>query len=726
MSLIAQVIINRPTRQLNESFSYLVPEVFGRIPEGTRVAVPLGNQFEEGIIVGYEESSPYTLKPISKVLDAKPWFTEEMLLTAQKLRDYYLCSYPQALELFTIDKKGLKEYVLPQERWLLPTYIDGVEALKGKRKQYALLQMLLEDGPMPVKRIKERGFSDSIISALLKTPFAICERREKKSKTDFKHVTLPFNIPLNEAQQACFSPIEKAIDEGKRETFLLHGVTGSGKTQVYINAAKSCLQNNKSCLVLVPEIILTTQIVERFVAAFGDEVVVFHSKLTKGERYNNWERLRRGDSHIIIGARSAVFAPAETIGLIIMDEEHDNSYKQEDMAHYHARKVAQWRADYHHCPIILGSATPSMESYYRAQQKEYTLLEMPDRVFKQALPKVTVVDMKEELFYGNRSVFSTALQELISSVLTMKKQMIILLNRRGYSTFVLCRECGKAIDCPHCDTSLVYHQHDHLLRCHYCDHTEVVPTVCPHCGSTKIKFFGSGTQRVEEELRRSFPGARVARLDQDSTAKRGQGDEVLEAFKEGYYDILLGTQMVAKGHDFENVWAVGVMTADSILNIPLYSAAERTFDLLTQTVGRAGRGLEQGKAVIQTYNPSHYAIINSKTQNYKAFYDEEIEARKILGYPPFKEMLHIRIQHKEENKLQELATKMEESLNSFMEGEESSTNIAGPYDEGLRRVRNEYRLSFMLRGTDLSRIKNKIKDSWIYKQPGIVIDVDPI
>lgn len=501
-------------------------------------------------------------------------------------------------------------------------------------------------------------------------------------------------------------------------------MTGSGKTQVYLKAAQETIRQDKIAIILVPEIALTTQIVQRFVEKFGQEVVVFHSQLTKSERYNNWERLRRKDSHIIIGARSAVFAPTEDIGLIVVDEEHDPSYKQQDMTRYDARMVARWRSESHQCPIIFGSATPSIQAYYLANQGMYQLLSLEHRIFHQPMPKVNVVDMKEEMFYGNYSVFSMALDTLIQETLQKREQMILLLNRRGHSTFVMCRDCGKPIQCPHCDISMVYHQAGQDLRCHYCDHHEKVPQICPHCGSRKIKFFGTGTQKVEEELAKRFPQARIARLDQDTTSKKGESQRILEAFGAGQYDILLGTQMVAKGHDFSNVTAVGIITADSVLHIPVYTASERTFNLLTQAAGRAGRGNKSGKVVVQTYSPEHYAIQHSTHHDYVSFYEEEIEARKALLYPPIGEMIQITLLDEKLSVVRTRATELANTLRQACEGQR--IDILGPYENGAAKIRDMYRLCIMIRGIDLSKLKSYMYHSDIFTLPHIYIDVDPV
>lgn len=726
--ILAQVIINRPTKQLNKPLSYEVPEKLAPIEIGSRVLVPLGHSREEGIVIGYSEITEkpsYTLKPIVALLDQEAWFTKEMMETAQKISNYYLCSYGDALRLFTINKKQLKTYERPKEKWLVirPGFSPELfEARKHKQRELAAYLYRVECAS--VKVLKAKGFSDSVIKQVSTCQYISVEERYKKTTSpfDFKD-NKEFNISLTEEQSKCYQPVAKAIQSHENETFLLHGVTGSGKTQLYIKATADCLSQGKTAIILVPEIILTDQIVRRFVDTFGDEVVVFHSKITIAERYNNWERLRRKDSHIIIGARSAVFAPAEDIGLIVLDEEHDNSYKQEDMIRYHARNVAVWRSQAHQCPLLLGSATPSINSYYKALNGDYTLLELPHRIFEQPMPQVEIVDMKEELFHGNYSVFSDSLSDILGDRLEKGEQSIVLLNRRGYSTFIMCRECGQPILCPHCDVAMVYHRASENLKCHYCEHHEPIPRVCPSCGSSKIKFFGSGTQLVEEELQRRFPQARVARLDQDVAMKKGASEDILHDFGEGKYDILLGTQMVSKGHDFRNVTAVGVLTADSVLNIPLYSAAERTFDLLTQTAGRAGRGKKIGKAVIQTYNPLHYAIIKSKAHDYVGFYQEEIENRKELGYPPFCQMIHMVVRQKSEEKVDEISTAI---VNDLIEHGNKEIEVFGPYEDGIKKIRDLYRLSIMIKGVNLDCIKNYIYNSWIFTQEGLLIDVDPV
>ena len=724
---LGEIIINRPAKQLNKPLTYEIPESFGKIPVGTRVAVPLGASREEGILVGYSEMKemPFVVKPILSVLDPTPWFSSEMLATARKLSEYYLCTFAEALSLFTVDKSKLKSYDRPKIEWLVPSSSFHIGLFEPrKQKQRLLAQYLINHGPTSVTTLRSLGFSAPVIKQVKECSHIDVELRYEMTKTRYEDKEYTEPIPLSEAQEQVYVPIHQCIQEARSETFLLHGVTGSGKTQIYLKAVQETIQQDKIAIVLVPEIALTTQIVKRFVERFGQEVVVFHSQLTKSERYNNWERLRRKDSHIIIGARSAVFAPTEDIGLIVVDEEHDPSYKQQDMTRYDARMVARWRSEANHCPLLFGSATPSIQAYYKAQKQEDTLLSLPHRIFHQPMPKVQVIDMKEEMFYGNYSVFSASLTQLIQETLEKREQIILLLNRRGHSTFIMCRECGKTIQCPHCDISMVYHQANQDLQCHYCDHHEKVPHICPHCGSQKIKFFGTGTQKVEEELQKCFPQARIARLDQDTISTKGASERILGDFGKGAYDILLGTQMVAKGHDFINVTAVGVITADSVLHIPVYTAAERTFNLLTQAAGRAGRGKKSGHVVIQTYNPDHYAIIHSTNHDYESFYKEEMIGREALQYPPIGEMIQITLLDTTLSKVKERATELANTLRKASHGQ--GIDILGPYENGATKIRDMYRLCIMIRGINLQQIKSYMYHSDIFTMPHMYIDVDPV
>lgn len=459
-------------------------------------------------------------------------------------------------------------------------------------------------------------------------------------------------LPLTDQQQAAFRPIAESLGRREHRVFLLHGVTGSGKTEVYLQAIQQCLDQGREAIVLVPEISLTPQMVERFKGRFGDAVAVMHSRLSQGERYDEWRKIGLKRVRVVIGARSAIFAPFTRIGLIIIDEEHEASYKQEESPKYHARDVAVQRALRHGAVVVLGSATPSLESYARTAgdaggDSPFHLLTMSDRVEGRPLPTVHIVDLREELKAGNRSMFSRGLHQAISRRLERGEQTVLLLNRRGYSTFVMCRTCGYVVQCPHCDISLTYHQVSRAMRCHYCGFSQGVPNVCPSCGSEHIRYFGTGTQRVEEELAKLFPGIRVIRMDVDTTSEKGAHERMLARFRAKQADVLLGTQMVAKGLDFPDVTLVGVIAADTVLHLPDFRAAEKTFQLLTQVAGRAGRHRLPGEVYIQTYTPDHYSIEHAARHDFASFLDIELKTRRERGYPPYCELALVTFAHEQ-------------------------------------------------------------------------------
>ncbi|WP_153731235.1 primosomal protein N' [Sporosarcina obsidiansis] len=499
---------------------------------------------------------------------------------------------------------------------------------------------------------------------------------------------------LTDEQQVALAAIEQASDRQQAETFLLHGVTGSGKTEIYLQAIDHVLKQGKEAIVLVPEISLTPQMTARFKARFGELVAVLHSGLSSGEKYDEWRRIHRGEVKVAIGARSAVFAPFTNLGLLILDEEHEATYKQEESPRYHARDVAIWRAEYHQCPVILGSATPSLESYARATKDVYTLLTLTKRAKQQALPSVQIIDMREELKAGNRSMFSLGLAEAMRERLERKEQIVLLLNKRGFSSFVLCRDCGTVVECPNCDISLTYHRSTESLKCHYCGHEQPVPLECPECTSEHIRFFGTGTQKAQEELAKIVPEARVIRMDVDTTRTKGAHERLLYDFGEGKADILLGTQMIAKGLDFPRITLVGVLAADTSLHLADFRAAEKTFQLLTQVSGRAGRDQLPGEVYIQTYDPEHYAIELSKTQEFEPFYELELARRRQLGYPPYYYVTVVHFSHEDVLKAADYAQKG----TSFMaERLSPSSFIIGPTAAAISRLNNRYRYQCLVK-----------------------------
>lgn len=544
-----------------------------------------------------------------------------------------------------------------------------------------------------------------------------------------KDVARTQSLQLTDEQAVALKAITHAIDTQSASTFLLQGVTGSGKTEVYLQAIQKVLNEGKEAIMLVPEISLTPQMTERFRSRFGEMVAVMHSGLSVGEKYDEWRKIQQGKVSVVVGARSAIFAPFTNLGLIILDEEHESTYKQEDSPRYHARDVAIWRSQYFRCPVILGSATPALESYARAKKGVYTLLTLKQRALHQAMPTVYVADMREELQKGNRSMFSELLIEGIRTRLERQEQMVLFLNRRGYSSFVLCRDCGTVVQCPNCDISLTYHRTTEKLKCHYCGYEEQVPQICPQCQSEHIRYFGTGTQKVEEEIYKLFPEARVLRMDVDTTKHKGAHEEILQAFGEGQADILLGTQMIAKGLDFPNITLVGVLSADTSLHLPDYRAAERTFQLLTQVSGRAGRHDKAGEVVIQTYTPEHYAIELAKVQDYEPFYEREMFLRRRSGYPPYYFVALIQVSHEDVMMAAEYAGRVADWLRGNLSNQVS---IIGPTVASISRLQNRYRYQCLIKYKIepnlipvLQRLLAMYRADWIKQGILMTVDLDP-
>jgi primosomal protein N' (replication factor Y) (superfamily II helicase) len=547
-----------------------------------------------------------------------------------------------------------------------------------------LAQLLTETGAAhaTVKRLAEKGL------------LTWEEREEYRDPFGGRSFERTEPLPLTPEQHQAYDAIAEPLKRREPRTVLLHGVTGSGKTEIYLQAITETLNKGRQAIVLVPEISLTPQMVRRFKGRFGDDVAVLHSGLSDGERYDEWRRIRSGEVRVAIGARSAVFAPFENIGLIIIDEEHESSYKQEEQPKYHARLVASKRVEAHGAVLVLGTATPSVESYYQARTGKMEWVTLNQRVHGRPFPRVDVVDMRNELRGGNRSIFSRSLKQALMECVDRGEQAVLFLNRRGYSTFVLCRDCGKTVECPHCDISLTYHRTNRTLRCHYCGHAEPVPQTCPSCGSSHIRYFGTGTQRVEEELAKQLPGLRVIRMDVDTTNRKGAHERLLTAFGEGKADVLLGTQMIAKGLDFPKVTLVGVIAADTMLHLPDYRAAERTFQLLTQVSGRAGRHERPGRVVVQTYTPEHYSIQMAARYETEPFYIQECRLRKQHRYPPYCGLFTILLSHTDKGAVMQAGMRTVRGLKPYMpEGAE----ILGPVPAPIPRIKDRYRLQVMIK-----------------------------
>ena len=627
--------------------------------------------------------------------------------------------------------------------WLESNNLDDeINALMLKHSRQAEILKILKDFPeglFQVDLLKQAQVSLSGLKSLLRKGIVMVSQKEIfRDYYQHLHPETPKKIILNKDQRRSLNEIESQIKEGGFQTFLLFGVTGSGKTQVYMEAIARVREMDKTAIVLVPEISLTPQTVKRFKDFFGNDVAVLHSRMSSGERYDSWRRIHRGEYHIVIGPRSAVFAPLKNIGLIVVDEEQEATYKQYDMApRYHARDVAIVRAKMNNALVILGSATPSVESYFNAEHKKYTLLTLPNRVEDIPLPEVEIVDMSKEHQKhrgGEPTVFSSRLLEKISEKLALHEQVILLQNRRGFSTYIVCQDCGYIEKCINCDITLTYHREGNKLMCHYCGYQKAAPEVCPNCGGVNIRYSGIGTQRVEDELKFFFPKARTIRMDMDTTSRKGSHDQILRDFSRGLYDILLGTQMVAKGLDFPRVTLVGVISADTTLLIPDYRASERTFQLLTQVAGRAGRKDKQGEVIIQTYAPKNHSILFAQKHDYLRFYASEINQRKDLLYPPFGKLIEVEFRGQEEKSVSGYANRFVSLLNVRSD----FYQVLGPSPAPLAKIQGNYRYHIILkndRRKDPSgkRIREevkiafqKFKKRYRPKDVKITIDVDPV
>ncbi|MBQ7784589.1 MAG: primosomal protein N' [Clostridia bacterium] len=641
-----QVIVDIASEDVDRVFTYRVPEGMALCP-GMRVHVPFGRKPRiEGVVVEMTDSCELPLqrvKDVTDTLEDYPAVIPAMLELAKEIKTSSFCTLSQALRLmFPAQMRGQR--ITERTREFAVLTLDAsvraqvLAAQKRAPKRAAVLSLLMyaPQGEMSCETLRAQVEDyRPALNALVKQGFARIEKRESLRSPYGAMERLAGSDPeLTSQQKDVLSELLPAIESG-RGAYLLYGVTGSGKTEVFIRAVRCCAQLNKTAIVLVPEIALTPQMVMWFRSRFGEDAAVLHSRLSPGERYDEWRRIRRGDVRVVIGARSAIFAPLENVGLIIIDEEHESSYIADNTPRYDARELAQMRCAREGAVLLLASATPSMRSFALAGRGDLSLLEMPRRVKNRPMPVVHTIDMREELKKGNRSVFSGALLDGLKNCLDQGKQAILFVNRRGYSTFVSCRSCGYTVSCSQCDVSMTYHSSEHTLRCHYCGQETPVSAICPECGSKYIKYFGTGTQKVEEEVRRFFPDVPVLRMDNDTTRTKDAHENMLSAFRRGEARVLVGTQMIAKGLDFPNVTMVGIVAADAMLKLPDYRSAERTFQLLTQVAGRAGRADTPGEVYLQTYDPEHFAIEAAGRQDYRAFYEQEMMRRKRALYPPY-------------------------------------------------------------------------------------------
>lgn len=563
-----------------------------------------------------------------------------------------------------------------------------------------------------LKTALKHGYIKSQKVSVYRDPLAHLEVEQSQSRT------------LTEAQEAVYEQVAQALEAHQDQTFLLEGVTGSGKTEVYLQLMAKASQMGRGAILLVPEIALTPQMVRQVKSRFQTGVAVLHSGLTNSQKYDEWRRIIRGQATIVVGARSSIFAPIRDLGLVIIDEEHETTYKQSDTPRYHAREVAIWRCHYHQAPLLLGSATPSLESRSRAQVGRYQHLRLPDRVNGRPLPPVTLVDMTKEMAQQTTDELSSVLKDKIADRLAKGQQIVLLLNRRGYASYMLCRECGQVIQCPRCDISLTYHKHEHRLKCHYCDYQSPVPDRCPNCHSDYLRTFGLGTQKIEELLNQHFPDARVIRMDMDTTRRKGQHEALLDRFRRHEADILLGTQMIAKGLDFENVTLVGVINADTALNLPDFRAGEKTFQLLTQVAGRTGRGRFEGEVLIQTYNPDHYVMQLAQQHDYESFFYYEMKRRHLGHYPPYFYTTLITISSKYQAKAQAMSHQVKQAL--LASG--AAIEILGPSQGAIARINERYYFQLLLKYKDGQVIKESLgtilDQSQLEAKQGIYITID--
>lgn len=702
----AGVIINRLALNIDKIFDYQIPDdLSDKITVGSHVFVPFGRgkKLIDGYVLSVKNETDFDgeIKKISSLASNEPLFDKELLDIATHIKNTCFCSYISAIKTIlppgSTAKRKVNDKFSRGSRLNLP-YDEAFEVLESLRnrakKQAQILELLIQNDFVSdaditfltgasyaaIKALKDKGF---IKSEVIESP---------RMPLDYDSIEPTTSPKLNEEQQNAVDIVTNSIKNSSRDTFLLHGITGSGKTEVFLNCIENALAMNKTAIVLVPEIALTPQMVTRFVSRFGKKIAVLHSALSLGERADEYKRIKKGEASVVVGARSAIFAPLKNIGVIVVDEEHETSYKAENAPTYHAKDVADFRALQNNAALILASATPSLESYYKAKCGTYKLLSLSHRATGASLPEIIVSDMRDELKSGNRtSIGSTLFKELEKNI-ELGEQTILFLNRRGFSTFVSCRSCGHVIKCKNCDITLTYHKSRNTLNCHYCGYTTKKPTMCPECSSPYIKEFGTGTQKVEEEIKSLFPKASIIRMDVDTTNTKDSHETLLLRFSKEKTDILLGTQMVSKGLDFENVTLVGVLAADQSLGIDDFRANERTFNLITQVCGRAGRGKKHGRAVIQTYMPDNHTLALSKNQDYISFYNEEIKIRRELNFPPFCDIVSVLLTGENEYILSEYAKNIKNSLNTVMIKEAvENFEILGPTSASIPKINSKFR-----------------------------------
>ena len=744
--MIAEVIIQSNAKDLNRVFDYKIPTEYEENALeliGARVLVSFARrkELEEGYIVNIKKSTEYEVKEIAKV--EEKYLNNEKIELAKWMSKRYFCNIADCLKLMLppgstrkvsnrVKEKNVNFVTLKKDEDEIEFDIETGKLKSAK--QIRILKFLLENGDALISDIEM--FADgsrAIVNTLCKNGYTeIIEKKVERDPFEFKEIERTTKLTLTEEQANAFNAICDSMDDMLFSEFLLYGVTGSGKTEVYLQLIEKALNEHKSSILLVPEISLTPQTVNRFIARFGKEnIAVLHSKLSIGERYDEWNKINEGRAKIVIGARSAIFAPVKDLGLIIIDEEHDSSYKSEMTPKYDAKEVARFMCKEENVPLLLGSATPDIDTYYRAKNEEIMLLELKNRANKASLPDIEIIDLREELAKGNKSMISTRLYEEIQKNLNDKKQTILYLNRRGFSTFVMCRNCGYTVKCKNCNINLTYHANTNKLKCHYCGYEEKLVTKCPSCGSEQIRYFGTGTQKLEYEINKLFPNASTIRMDIDTVSKKNSHEQILEKFKNDSIDILIGTQMVVKGHHFPNVTLVGVIAADGSLNIDDFRANERTFQILTQVAGRAGRGEDKGRVIIQTYNPDNFSIECAKKQDYDLFYNTEISLRKQLKYPPFCDIILIGFTSVIEQEVAKVAGKIHEYLKNRVLKENLGIILYKALPSPIDKIKNKYRWRILIKckfGEEITDLINDVLEEFQKlksKSTKITIDLNP-
>lgn len=739
----ADVIIDISHEKVDRIFQYKIPEALREmVLVGTSVMVPFGrgNRLTAGYVVEITDQAEFDeekMKEIYSLSKQKVSPSEDALKLAAFLKETYGSTMIAALktvlpvkrEVKAKEKKTIVRKMTGEEiRSLLAESIRKHQTGKAR-----LLAVLTEEQQLPYELVTGKlHIAPSTIKSLISQQVITVETESYYRNPVRLEAGRREEKKLSNEQQAIVDTVIADRDAGICKTYLIHGITGSGKTEVYLSLIEETVKRGRQCIMLIPEIALTYQTLLRFYKRFGDRVSVLNSSLSEGERYDQCERARKGEIDVIIGPRSALFVPFEKLGMIVIDEEHEPSYKSETMPRYHARETAEYLASLKGASLVLGSATPSLEAYSRAKKGEYELFTLTRRLTGGRLADVSVVDLRKELKEGNRSIFSRKLQELIEDRLSRKEQIMLFLNRRGYAGFVSCRSCGLVMKCPHCDVSLSQHRGGKLV-CHYCGYEMQEPKKCPSCGSPYILGFKAGTQQIEDQIRKRFPGAGVLRMDADTTRRKGSYEEILSSFAGEEADILLGTQMIVKGHDFPKVTLMGVLAADLSLNDSDYHCGERTFQLLTQAAGRAGRGVRKGEVVIQTYQPDHYSITLAATQDYEAFYEEEMGYRELMGYPPAEHLLAILFTSKEEGQALAAAEETGRILRSYQEESgRSDGSVIGPSKAAVSKINDIYRFVIYCKEKDYQKllIYKELTENYRKNLPGngafVQFDFDPV